>query len=144
MIDITQHLHISFSITEQKRNGYYFSCSRVWLDTLQYLSQNNMLWKKDENFKNIILLLPTQYKYPWGNISEEIVILFPVCMCYNSRLCFHPKYKNNILIYAMSITVCVVTKRFKVFPGILFTLLSCHPLILFTISWIANKKTINY
>ena len=49
------------------------------------------------------------------------------------------------LIYALSITVCFVTKGFKVVltGKIVFTLLSCHPLILFTISWIANTKKNN-
>ena len=49
------------------------------------------------------------------------------------------------LIYALSITVCFVTKGFKVVltRKIVFTLLSCHPLILFTISWIANTKKNN-
>ena len=48
------------------------------------------------------------------------------------------------LIYALSITVCFVTKGFKsFFLGKLFTLLLYHPLILFTISWIANTKKNN-
>ena len=104
--------------------------------------------------KNIISLPPTQYKYPWGNISQEIVILFSASLRYLyqyrssiSETLFSPIHIKTQyqLIYALSITVCFVTKGFKVVltGKIVFTLLSCHPLILFTISWIANTKKNN-
>ena len=126
----------------------FLLCLRVWfLHAISFPRKTFSQQKKKKMriWKTLFLFTTNNtYKYPWGNISQKIVILPPCFHVLKQQTLYSSIEYNTILIYAMSITVCFVTKGFKsFFLGKLFTLLLYHPLILFTISWRIEQEKNN-
>ena len=126
----------------------FLLCLRVWfLHAISFLRITCSTEEKMRIWKTLFLFTTNNtYKYPWGNISQKIAILPPCFHVLKQQTLYSSIEYNTILIYAMSITVCFVTKGFKsFFSGKLFTLLSYHPLILFTRSYrTKQRRTIKY